>query len=153
MFQLKDSLNITEQTTLSQVLEEADTRVAGEDSHDEIFAEESDHFAKDEEPENTASGADDASSKARSPRIGFKHDPSEEAIMANVKLDVGVPQKKKKKKRPKSQRGLVRPDINFRAILILTITRSRPLDLSPSMPMLHSLHRSLRRTRRSMTRM
>lgn len=47
--------------------------------------------------------------KANAPRIGFKHDPAEEAVLAQFEpVEVATGKKKKKKRRPKSQRGIVR---------------------------------------------
>lgn len=106
-----EPLNSTDHATLDQVPKEAvaEAQVAAEPSDDETPAQETDRPAKGKEPENTASDINDASAKSNVPRVGFKHNPAEEAIMAHMELDVGVTQKKKKKKRPKSQRGLVRP--------------------------------------------
>lgn len=63
-------------------------------------------------PENTTdtSGVKDGAVSEKAPQIGFKHDPDEEKVLANVELDDGSSSKKKKKKnkrRPKSQRGEV----------------------------------------------
>ncbi|CAI7569161.1 unnamed protein product [Penicillium glandicola] len=48
---------------------------------------------------------DDGAASEKVPRIGFKHDPDEERVLANVEIDFGTKKKKKNKKRPKSQRG------------------------------------------------
>jgi hypothetical protein len=138
------------------VPEETDMQATAEDSLGETLTEEGDDFSKEEEKEldKTTDDANNASAKAKAPRIGFKHDPAEEAIMRKVELDVGVKKKKKKRNnRSKSQRGLVRPGTASSKLLILTITRVRRLDLSPSTPILHLLPRSLRVTRPSMIRM
>ncbi|CAG8880227.1 unnamed protein product [Penicillium salamii] len=48
--------------------------------------------------------------KANAPRIGFKHDPAEEAILSQFEpVEVATEKKKKKKRRPKSQRGIGAP--------------------------------------------
>ncbi|KAJ5952268.1 uncharacterized protein N7479_010681 [Penicillium vulpinum] len=64
------------------------------------------------EPEKTAktSGVDDGAVSEKDPKVGFKHDPDEERILANMELDANASSKSKKKKRknrrrPKSQRG------------------------------------------------
>mgnify|MGYP006950202812 FL=1 len=66
------------------------------------------------EPESTmdTSNANNGPNSENAPKIGFKHDPDEERVLANVELDDGSSSKSKKKKknkrRPKSQRGQVR---------------------------------------------
>ncbi|KAJ6147904.1 hypothetical protein N7497_009886 [Penicillium chrysogenum] len=63
------------------------------------------------EPESTTdtSNANNGPNSGNAPKIGFKHDPDEERVLANVELDDGSSSKSKKKKknkrRPKSQRG------------------------------------------------
>ncbi|KAJ5496865.1 Argonaute complex subunit Arb1 [Penicillium fimorum] len=42
-------------------------------------------------------------------KVGFKHDPDEEKVLASVELDIGRSKKKKNKRRPKSQRGVNAP--------------------------------------------
>jgi hypothetical protein len=65
------------------------------------------------EPENTTNTSDvnNGPKSENAPKIGFKHDPDEERVLANVELDDGSSSKSKKKKknkrRPKSQRGEV----------------------------------------------
>lgn len=65
------------------------------------------------EPESTTntSGVNNCPNSENAPKIGFKHDPDEERVLANVELDDGSASKSKKKKknkrRPKSQRGEV----------------------------------------------
>ncbi|KAJ5799870.1 uncharacterized protein N7518_001938 [Penicillium psychrosexuale] len=64
-----------------------------------------------EEPENTTDNSDvkDGANSEKEPNIGFKHDPDEERVLANMELDDDASSKSKKKKknkrRPKSQRG------------------------------------------------
>ncbi|KAJ6184486.1 hypothetical protein N7519_005787 [Penicillium mononematosum] len=64
------------------------------------------------EPESTTNTSDvnNGPNSENAPKIGFKHDPDEERVLANVELDDGSSSKSKKKKkknkrRPKSQRG------------------------------------------------
>lgn len=97
-----------DQTTSDTKSKEADGGTTDEPSEDEIVAKELDSSASGKERGSTKSN--DASTKDNAPRIGFKHDPAEEALMAAVEPEFDAPKKKKnKKKRPKSQRGLVRP--------------------------------------------
>ena len=65
-----------------------------------------------EEPDNTTDNPDvkDSANSENAPKIGFRHDPDEERVLANMELDDGADSKLKKKKnkrRPKSQRGEV----------------------------------------------
>ena len=104
------------------------------------MTEEAAFITKGKEPQNTASGTDNASSQVNAPRIGFKHDPAEEAIMAQVEPDTEIAvgrKKKKKNKRSKSQRGLVRPSGFFFSAEITNKTFRMPrLGSSHGMPML-----------------
>ncbi|CAG8909271.1 unnamed protein product [Penicillium egyptiacum] len=64
-----------------------------------------------EEPGSNAetSNLNNGANSENAPKVGFKHDPDEEKVLANVELDDGSSSKSKKKKknrrRPKSQRG------------------------------------------------
>ncbi|CAG8332228.1 unnamed protein product [Penicillium salamii] len=65
--------------------------------------------ASAKEKEASVIEGENTTTKANAPRIGFKHDPAEEAIMAHVELEEAAHGKKKKKRRPKSQRGIGAP--------------------------------------------
>ncbi|KAJ5341057.1 Argonaute complex subunit Arb1 [Penicillium brevicompactum] len=100
--------------TPSQTCEETSEPLTAERPQDAQLTEEATSTTKGKEPQNTTCGTDNPSSQVNAPRIGFKHDPAEEAIMAQVEPDpeteIAVGRKKKnKKKRPKSQRGLNAP--------------------------------------------
>ena len=64
-------------------------------------------------PESTTdtSSVKNNSNPENAPKVGFKHDPDEERVLANLELDDGSSSKSKKKRknkrRPKSQRGEV----------------------------------------------
>lgn len=104
--------NRNDQATIDTKSKEVDGETTEEPSNDEAVAKEIESSTNGTERELTTK-PNDASTKANAPRIGFKHDPAEEALMAAVEPEFDAPKKKKKnkKKRPKSQRGLVRPRI------------------------------------------
>jgi hypothetical protein len=58
---------------------------------------------------NTPDNSDmkDGAAPKPAPRVGFKHDPDEERVLANLELDAPKSAKKRNKRRPKSQRGMV----------------------------------------------
>ncbi|KAJ5356321.1 Argonaute complex subunit Arb1 [Penicillium concentricum] len=61
--------------------------------------------AKQPERNTNISDVNDDADLEKVSKVGFKHDPDEERALANVELDVGRSNKKKNKRRPKSQRG------------------------------------------------
>lgn len=104
----QDSQFLTGESTLAKAPEETTDQVKFEPPRGGALIEEASAPVQGKESEPTAREASEASPEANPPRIGFKHDPAEEAIMAHLEPDVDVETKKKKnKKRPKSQRGLV----------------------------------------------
>ncbi|CAG7930815.1 unnamed protein product [Penicillium olsonii] len=67
--------------------------------------------ASDNGDDDNMGAVDETPAQANAPRIGFKHDPEEEAILARMEPDTEAQgtKKKKNKKRPKSQRGARAP--------------------------------------------
>ncbi|KAJ5782920.1 hypothetical protein N7457_004694 [Penicillium paradoxum] len=65
----------------------------------------------EEKPKDIAKASDtkDGAAVKDTSRIGFKHDPKEEEVLAGVELDVRVPKKRKNPRRSKAQRGVKAP--------------------------------------------
>lgn len=81
----------------------------GEDIQDGIA-----DSADSEKPKNTANSSDAniGAPKTDTGRIGFKHDPDEEEVLAGVELDVDISKKKKRPRRSKGKRGAVSLSLN-----------------------------------------